>query len=549
MNKLLSLLFCMACLQAQAQTVGLFYNLPGAESGYVLFAPGQSDTTYLIDKCGKKIHQWASSLHPGLTVNLEEDGTLLRCNNVNNGQFPAGGSGGNIEKLGWDSELLWSYDIADINQCQHHDAIQLPNGNIMAIVWESHTKTDAQANGRVTMGSKMWSEKIIEIQPVGTDSGVIVWQWRAWDHLVQDADSLKPNYGVVADHPELLNINMGELNVSTADWLHFNSLDYNVALDQVMVSSHEVCEVYIIDHSTTMEEAASQSGGNSGRGGDLLYRWGNPQNYGRGTAADQKFFEQHNLRWISADGQVMVFNNGVGRPGNDYSTVETFTLPAMIDNNYPIEPDSAFKPTAQDWIYTANPPLSLFSIVQGGAQRLPNGNTLICSGTEGEFTEIDAAGTLLWKYVNPVDKTHILSQGETPFLNDCFRAMYYPSYYPGLAGKILTPGAPIEVNPDTYDCDHFPTAVVTAEVMQDEISVYPDPFINTFSIHLPATLQDGSLQVHDIMGRPLYEAKNISFTAHTDPVITLTGQHKGMLIVTVRDKEGSCFFQTTVIAQ
>lgn len=549
MNKLLYLLLCITCLSVQAQTVGLFYNHPGAENGYVLFAPGQSDTTYLIDKCGKKIHHWASSLRPGLTVNLEEDGTLLRCNNVNNGQFQAGGSGGNIEKLDWNSNVLWSYDIADINQCQHHDAIQLPNGNILAIVWESHTKADAQANGRVTLGSKMWSEKIVEIQPIGTDSGIITWQWRAWDHLVQDADSTKPNYGVVADHPELLNINMGTLNTSTADWLHCNSLDYNAELDQVMVSSHEVCEVYIIDHSTTMEEAASHAGGNSGRGGDLMYRWGNPQNYGRGTDADQKFFEQHNLRWISSDGQVLLFNNGVGRPGNDYSTVETFTLPAMTGNNYPIETDSAFKPKEQDWIYTANPPSSLFSIVQGGAQRLPNGNTLICSGTEGEFTEINDQGTLLWKYVNPVDKTHILEQGETPFLNDCFRAMYYPSYYPGLAGQTLTPGAPIEINPDEYECDNFPTAVAEADVLKQDFRIYPNPFVQTFSIHLPVAIQHGSLQVHDITGSFLLEKKDISSSTPSDYSVTLPLQHKGMIIITVQDTEGQDYYRATAVAQ
>jgi hypothetical protein len=275
MYRSLLLILCLYSIYANAQTVGLFYNNPGAESGYVLFAPGQSDTTYLIDKCGKRVHQWTGSYHPGLAVYLLEDGNLLRCSKPGNNQFMAGGQGGLLEILDWNSNILWSYEISDNNQCQHHDAMQLPNGNILAIVWESHTKIDAMANGRVTMGSEMWSEKLIEIQPIGTDSGVIVWQWRAWDHLVQDADSTKPNYGVIADHPELLDINMGVLNSTTSDWLHFNSLDYNAELDQIMVSSHEVSEVYIIDHSTTMEEAASHAGGNSGKGGDLLYRWGN----------------------------------------------------------------------------------------------------------------------------------------------------------------------------------------------------------------------------------------------------------------------------------
>lgn len=548
MYKLLLLLLSTCSIIVKAQTVGLFYSNAGAANGYVLFAPGQSDTTYLIDKCGKRVHEWASSLHPGLSVYLLEDGTLLRCNNTDNNNFNAGGQGGIIEMLDWNSNVLWSYEISDNNHCQHHDAIQLPNGNIVAIVWESHTKIDAQANGRVTLGGEMWSEKIVEIQPVGTDSGIIVWEWRAWDHLIQDADNSKLNYGVVADHPELLDINIGTLNSSTADWLHFNSLDYNAALDQIMVSSHEVSEVYIIDHSTTTEEAATHSGGNSGRGGDLMYRWGNPKNYRRGTTDDQKFFEQHNLHWASAAGKILLFNNGVGRPGNDYSTVETFTLPAMAGNNYPIEADSAYKPKMQDWIYTADPPASLFSIVQGGAQRLPNGNTLICNGTSGEFLEIDSLGNNLWKYVSPVDKNQILEQGDATFLNDCFRATYLPFNYPGFAGQQLTPGLPIELNPDPYVCENIATAVANIDAVNNNLSIYPNPFRNDFTIHLPVQVQNATLQIHDVTGRLIFEENILAASWQSGYTVNLPS-HQGMVIISLKDELGKSYWRTVAVAQ
>src|SRR5436305_1921840 len=171
----------------------------------------------------------------------------------------------------------------------------------------------------------MWSDKIVEIQPVSSDSGIIVWQWRTWDHLIQDADSTKLNFGVVADHPEDININLGSLNNIDADWLHCNGLDYDSAHDEIMVSCHNLDEVFIVDHSTTMAEAATSSGGNSGKGGGILYRWGNPANYGRGELSDQKFYGQHNTTWIRQGlpgaGKILVFNNGVSRPGGDYSTV------------------------------------------------------------------------------------------------------------------------------------------------------------------------------------------------------------------------------------
>ncbi|MEO6167077.1 MAG: aryl-sulfate sulfotransferase, partial [Chitinophagales bacterium] len=473
---------------------------------------------------------------------------LLRCNKTDNNKFNAGGQGGIIEKLDWNSNVLWSYEISDLNNCQHHDAIQLPNGNIVTIAWESHTKIDAQNNGRVTLGSEMWSEKIVEIQPVGTDSGIIVWQWRAWDHLIQDADITKLNYGVVADHPELLNINIGTLSAATADWLHFNSLDYNAVLDQIMVGSHEISEAYIIDHSTTLEEAATHSGGNSGRGGDLMYRWGNPQNYQRGTTDDQKFFEQHNLHWISAAGKILLFNNGIGRPGDDYSTAETFTLPAMVGNNYPIETNAAYEPQTQDWIYKADPPGSLFSIVQGGAQRLPNGNTLICNGTSGEFLEIDSAGNNLWKYISPVDKNHILEQGDLTLLNDCFRATYLPFYYPGFAGNLLTPGQPIELNPNSYDCENLPDNVAVTELIEKNPVVYPNPFRNNFAIHIPVELHNTILQVYDLAGRLIYEEKINSAVSQSDHIVTLPPQ-QGMVIISLKDELGKYNWRTAAVAQ
>jgi hypothetical protein len=125
----------------------MFYSYPGAADGYVLFAPGHSDTTYLIDKCGKRIHEWGSEYNPGLAVYLLNDGTLLRCGNVNNNQFMGGGQGGIVEKLDWNSNVLWSYEISDNTQCQHHDAIQLPNGNIVAI----------QSAGEINPGGDAWS--------------------------------------------------------------------------------------------------------------------------------------------------------------------------------------------------------------------------------------------------------------------------------------------------------------------------------------------------------------------------------------------------------
>jgi hypothetical protein len=548
MKRLLSLFICFFTITLHAQTVGWFYGYPGNADGYILFSPSNSPKTFLLDKCGKKIHEWVSFYDAGLAVYLQEDGSLLRCGNTNNSQFQGGGQGGILEKYDWNGFLTWSYKISDSEQCQHHDAIQLPNGNIMAISWEYHSKADAQANGRVSLGTKMWSEKIVEIQPIGTDSGIIVWQWRAWDHLVQDADSTKPNYGVVAEHPELLDLNLGTLSNSQSDWLHFNGLDYNEELDQIMVSCHNLDEFYIIDHSTTMEEAAGHTGGNSGMGGDLMYRWGNPQNYGRGTSDDRKLFQQHNAHWIADDaGEIMLFNNGVGRPGTDYSSVEVLTLPPMVGANYQLETDSAYLPKEQDWIYTANPLSSFFSLVMGGAQRLPNGNTLICNATSGKFIEVDSLGNDLWKYVNPIDLNGNTPQGDQPFQNSCFRVTWLPPDYAGFDGQVLTPGEPLELNPDNYICPTISTSVSSIHLNSESV-IYPNPFHQAFSISVPVSLKAASLEVHDVTGRLLYSEYNITSSPHA--ALNFTADlPAGMVVVSVKDASQNFSWNSRALVQ
>ena len=49
----------------------------------------------------------------------------------------------------------------------------------------------------------MWPDKIVELQPIGLDSANIVWEWKFWDHLIQDVDSNLVNYGIISMHPEL----------------------------------------------------------------------------------------------------------------------------------------------------------------------------------------------------------------------------------------------------------------------------------------------------------------------------------------------------------
>ena len=61
------------------------------------------------------------------------------------------------------------------------------------------------------------------------------------------------------------------------DWLHTNGIDYNAEYDLIVLSVPRMNELWVIDHSTTTEEALGSTGGRWGKGGDLLWRWGNPR--------------------------------------------------------------------------------------------------------------------------------------------------------------------------------------------------------------------------------------------------------------------------------
>jgi hypothetical protein len=517
---------------AQLQTLGLFSRTPASQDGYVLFAPMTSVNTYLIDKCGKRIHSWASSRTPALSTYLLEDGSLLRTECLHNSNFSTGGTGGAIARYDWSGNLMWSYTLSSSMECQHHDICRLPNGNILAIVWDRKMPQEAIDAGRDTahVGADLWSEKIVELQPVGTNSANIVWEWRVWDHLVQDFDPNRFNYGSVKDNPGLININFyGAGTPGIADWLHINSIDYNPDLDQIMLSVRTFSEIWIIDHSVTNAEAAGHIGGRHGVGGDLLYRWGNPAAYDRGSARDQQLFGQHNSRWItgprSDSGKIMVFNNGLVRLQSN-STVDVIAPPILSDGSYQSSGNAAYGPQSLFWQYAAPASMNFFSAYISGAQPLSNGNTLICEGDNGRFFEVDGKGNVVWEYVNPIG-TITYVQGANPNgTNNVFRCSQYPVSYPAFKGRVMTPGAPLELNPKSYTCTMNTgsgsgggsgggggsTNGVASIENDGSLIVAANPFGNSLSLQSSQPLQAAVLRLTDITGAVCQTWNNVEFS-------------------------------------
>ncbi len=415
---------------------GVVRHEPGAFEGYTLFAPLRSTTTYLIDMQGSVVHTWKSAHPPGNAVYLLDNGHLLRtAHPPNTAPFHGGGIGGLIEEFDWDGNLVWQFRYANDQHCQHHDVEPMPNGNVLILAWERKSKAEALAAGRdpATLESgELWVDHLIEVKPEGERGGRVVWEWHIWDHLIQDADPDAENFGYVDEHLELIDLNYvnrttrpGPKEIerlrslgyvggapprgaqgppgSSADWNHTNSVDYNPDLDQIVLSVLNFNEIWIIDHSTTTEQAAGHSGGRCGRGGDLLYRWGNPHAYRAGTPDDQRLFAQHDARWIpkgrKGAGHMLVFNNGRGRPHGAYSSVDELVLPLTKDGRYKRSAE-AYGPKAATWSYRSAKPDEFFSGHISGAERLPNGNTLICAGEQGRVFEVTQHKKIVWDYAS-----------------------------------------------------------------------------------------------------------------------------------------------------
>ena len=529
---------------SNAQTVGLTQHSAGTlDDGYVLFAPMNANTTYLIDKCGKQVKTWNSAYKPALSVYLLPDGTLLHTGKANNTTFTAGGNGGIIEKIDWNGNVTWTYTVSDALKCQHHDVKALPNGNILVIAWESKTNTEAIALGRnpSLVPTTVWSEQIFEIQPVGATGGNVVWEWHAWDHLAQDFDATKPNFTTIATNPQLINVNYNA-SATEKDWIHLNSIDYNPTLDQIVVSSHSFSELWIIDHSTTSAQAASHTGGNSGKGGDLLYRWGNALAYNSGTNATRKFWLQHDAHWIESGlpfaNQIMVFNNGNSRTGGNYSTVEIVNTPLNGFNYGTILP---YLPSSASWIYNNGNTNNFYAQNISGAQQLSNGNVLMCNGPAGTFTEVTTTGATVWKYINPVTPTGILSQGSTPTQNLVFKSIFYPSNYSGFSGHTLTAVSTIEnSNTLSASCNLLSNS---ENLLTAAIKMYPNPVKELLHIDFTSISSNKiNIQLFTALGQKVIENELIG----SETSIPVSSLSNGVYLVKISSENESKTYKVII---
>lgn len=363
------------------------YEADLLHTGVVLGIENGQATAYILNKEGEKLHTWNLADRLGNDFELMHDGRALGAFKVSNPPFSFGGGAGSAKIINPDSSIDWEFTLADNDFLIHHDVEPLPNGNVLMMVWERIEKSVAQQEGINTMFD-IFPEKLIEVNPT-TDQ--VVWEWRSWDRRIQDQNATLPNFGVVSDSPERIDFNYNTDIDDTGDIMHANGIDYDAENDVIYMSVNFYSEIWVIDHGTTTQEAATNSGGNFGKGGDLLYRFGNPEAY-KNTAGQRRFFNNHFPNLLEGNepgaGNLLVYVNQ-GANDLEQSTVYELAMP----NTFDLQPNTDNEP-AVIWSFTDS---NMYFGRVSGAVRLNNGNTLICEGDYG-FWEVTANGEIVWKY-------------------------------------------------------------------------------------------------------------------------------------------------------
>ena len=357
---------------------GLIYHAPQyCHRGYTLFANLRGYDANIIDMEGRVCHRWH---WPGGInyANLLPNGNLLFYTSAPSEPGPMTGIGGHSGGL---VELDWDGNLVWQleNPWLHHDFQRLPNGNTLALMWEEMSSdTTFRVNGGFTTAEDP-VHMLGDVVREFNPKGEVVHEWKSWEHLSFDEDIICPLEG-------------------RREWTHGNSI--NVTPEgNYLVSFRQTSTVGLVDRES----------------GRFTWKWG-----------PGEVSHQHNPSFLD-NGHVLIFDNGSHRraPNTNYSRI--------------VEIDPANNDIT--WDYRGEPPISFYSYQISGAERQPNGNTLICEGATGRFIEVTPGHQIVWEYINPLmaDSGRLAGGSISGRANAVFRAHRFAADDPALEGRDLDP--------------------------------------------------------------------------------------------------------------
>ena len=123
----------------------------------------------MVDNCGRLINEWDRGTRPGLSAYFLGNGLMLRTYKISPvGPYTSASNAGGIELVDWYNNTVWKFEINTGEQLSHHDAVMMPNGNILILTWELTYRDELVKLGRdpneIAVENFMWSEKILELK-------------------------------------------------------------------------------------------------------------------------------------------------------------------------------------------------------------------------------------------------------------------------------------------------------------------------------------------------------------------------------------------------
>ena len=520
-NRLLLLACFFFCSTLSAQ---LKYFSPEAMNGYTLF---QGAELYLVNNCGEVVHTWDGNFVPKYHVKLLPNGNIIYIDWMEN----------TVVEKDWDDNIVNEVSPLDDDIRLDYEVIVLENGNYLCVARKDVDNLYFASIGydNDSLPTPFDIDIVIEMD---SETGETLWLWNAGDHVIQERSDTIPNYGVLSDHPELLNLDGIALNDWWEEMYMINGMDYNATLDQIVLSLRKSGEIIIIDHSTTTAEAAGHTGGNSGKGGDILYRWGNPKNYNRGTTDDQQLYFHHNPNWVEYGehvGKIAIYNNGLYRPGifnpqDQYSDAPMIETSIQSDGSYSIDPLLPFESSTPAVIYglpgSAN---NFYSQFTSATKVLQNGNVLITVGDDNRVIELKPDGTMVWEY-------DLVTAGFT------FRVEKYPLDYSAFVGRDLTPSSTIENPSSTIPCDLTSSL---EDISNPSIKVWVDD--SSRELFIKGEIgADYDIAIFDLLGRKL-KTYFVKDSGNDLNKFQVPQNINGVIILTLIDKKSGDQISTKLV--
>jgi hypothetical protein len=541
---LLGLKSMMAQESFMIPTETRYWDASKTYTGYTLF--GTRGQTYLIDMEGHIVHTWNLGTNPRFTDN----GNLLDAVGGN----PS--SQNSWQELDWNGNVVWQYTETRSNYHGHHDFAKIYNpklGDSTFIYIANKDYTSQQCLDAGCDPANTYTNPQMDVIVEVDRQGKVIWEWAFFDHVVQDIAPSKPTYGVIANTPGKIDLNLPGMPVRS-DWLHCNSLDYNQQLDLMVINSVQG-EFYVIDHGNTfvVNDSAASIALAATSAGDFKYRFGDPARYEQGdppsvldnwtkaTAGHKQIGGAHDIQWIKpglpGEGNFLIFNNAENlfelssqsyiveiNPYLNSSGVNTgnYVNPPTAGYNVVNSPNSNLMKEKKNvskqivWTYSSKNNTSFYSSIGSSAQRLPNGNTLVCSMNDGHFFEVSPDDTsIVWEYINPMTRDGIkkVKVDNYPTYNGVFRAYRYDSDHPALQGHDLTPGNTMTGATPNY---FTPTDLTSIKEIQsspnpnDNLNQnYPNPFNNSTTIEFElAESKQVTVDIYDFNGNHIKSVAN-----------------------------------------